>query len=157
MTNVTQHQRPGVYSVYAASSALSGAGGGRAAGLAAVCEKGTAGKLYTVTSSQQAAELFGADSDMTAALRLLLRNGASRVHAVPVSGESGYPAAFALLEGVEEMAVVVCESTALATQQALRDSVREASENRRERLCVLPGGAGETVEALTSRAAGLNC
>ena len=156
MTNVTQHQRPGVYSVYEASSVLGGTGGGKAAAIAAVSTQGTAGKLYSLASYEEGVAAFGAAGDLTAAIRLLFQNGASKVYAVPVSGESGYAAAFQALELVEEVAVVVCGSATLTTQQALRDSVKSASANRRERLAVVPGGGEEGVEALLQRALAIN-
>ena len=47
--SVTTHERPGVYSSYDASAAVSG-GGGRLVGLAAVNTKAAANTAYTVTS-----------------------------------------------------------------------------------------------------------
>ena len=40
---VTTHERPGVYSVYEASSLISGVSGAKWVGLAAICTTGTAG------------------------------------------------------------------------------------------------------------------
>ena len=97
--NVTQHQRPGVYSVYDASSALAANQGGKTAAVAAVSVQGEPGKPRLFTGYDQAAEAFGADSDLARAIDLLLQNGAAKVYAVPVAAESGYPDAFAALEG----------------------------------------------------------
>lgn len=154
--NVTEHQRPGVYSVYDASSAVSVSTGGRAAAIAAVCSRGTAGKVYALNSYEQAVAAFGAEENITAYVELLFANGAAKVYAVPVAGESGYGDAFGALEKLEEVAVVACDSTTLTTQQALRDSVRSASASRRERLAVVCGGANETAAQLVERAHGLN-
>ena len=155
--NVTEHQRPGVYSVYRAASGLSGRRGRGMAGVVAVCTaKGEAGTVYPLNSLEEAAAAFGQGETLTRLAGLLLQNGAARVYAVPVAGEEGYAAAFAALEKVEELAVICCDSTALAVQQSLRDSVKSASENRRERLAVVCGQAGETVEELKTRAKGLN-
>lgn len=41
-------------------------------------------------------------------------------------------------------------------QQALRDHAASAAQDRKERIAVVPGGAGETVTQLTTRAASLN-
>ena len=156
--NVTEHQRPGVYSVYSASSAVSGRRGRGMAGVVAVCTgKGEAGKVYPLNSLEEAVASFGEKEALTRLTGLLLRNGAARVYAVPVAGAEGYAAAFAALEKVEDLAVICCDSTTLTVQQCLRDSVKKASENRRERLAVVAGGEGENVEALKSRAKGLNC
>ena len=54
------------------------------------------------------------------------------------------------------LAVVLCGSTDQSVQQKLRDSVKEASANRRERLCVVAGAAGESEEKLLARAQALN-
>ena len=155
--NVTEHQRPGVYSVYEASSAVSSQAGGRAAAVAAVCAKGTPGQVYALDSVEQGAGEFGGGELLTELAELLFRNGAAKVYAVPVADEAGYGAAFAALERVEDIAVVVCGSDALAVQQELRDSVKRASESRRERLAVVCGGEGETAAELVERAGGLNC
>jgi len=162
--NVTEHQRPGVYSVYDASSALWGRTGGRAAAVAAVCSKGEAGKVYPLTGYEQAVTAFTATEAMTELVKALFANGAAKIYAVPVTaptagsnGLAGYKAAFGAIEGVEDVAAVICDSTDLSVQQALRDSVKAASEARRERLAVVCGDNDETAAALSERAGGLNC
>lgn len=162
--SVTEHQRPGVYSVYDASSALWGRTGGRAAAVVAVCSKGEAGKVYPLTGYEQAVTLFTAGEAMTGLVKALFANGAAKVYAVPVTapatgsnGLAGYKAAFAAIEGVEDVAVVACDSTDLTVQQALRDSVKTSSAARRERLALVCGAVGETAAALSERAGGLNC
>lgn len=97
-------------------------------------------------------EAFG----LTALVKLLLANGAARVLAVPVANENGYEAAFALVQEQEGVNVVICDSEKLAVQQKLRDSVMSASAERRERIAVVAGAAGETAEALVKRAGELN-
>lgn len=156
--NVTTHQRPGVYSAYDASTIVSGSGGGRLVGLAAVNTVATAGEVQTITSYEKAVAAFGSDGDedMAELIRLALKNGAGGVKAVAVANEEGYDAAFALLEQEEDLAVVLCGSTDQSVQQKLRDSAVKAAENRRERLCVVAGAAGESEEALIARAEALN-
>ncbi|MCI9263467.1 MAG: phage tail sheath protein [Oscillospiraceae bacterium] len=154
---VTEHQRPGVYSVYDASSAVRGNRGGRAVGLVGVCDKLTAGKAEHFGSCQQAESRLGAGEPMTELIRVLFSNGAGQVWAVAAEDEAGYEAAFAALEKVEDLAAVVCDSGEERVQQKLRDSVKNASANRRERLAVVFGSEGETVETLVERAGGLNC
>lgn len=143
MERVTNHERPGVYSAYTATAA---AQRGNRRGIAAVIaesRKGTAGTLYALGSYRQAAETFGAEDGLTALVKILLANGAARVLAVPVAEESGYAAAFALVQEQEGVNVVVCDSEKLAVQQKLRDSVMSASAERRERIAVVAGAAGE--------------
>lgn len=156
--SISVHQRPGVYSSYGASAVVSGRGTGRLVGLAAVNTQAEAGKVQTITSYERAVAVFGSGGpeDMAELIRLALKNGASGVAAVPVADESGYEAAFAQLGRLEDIALVICGSTDPAVEKALRDSVAEASDMRRERLCVLAGGRDEGVEELIQRAKDLN-
>ena len=156
--SITVHQRPGVYSSYDASAVVSGRGSGRLVGLAAVNTAAQAGTVQTVTSYDQAVALFGSGGaeDMAELIRLALKNGASGVAAVAAASEEGYQEAFALLAGVENVAAVICGSTELEVQKGMRASAVEASERRRERLCVAAGAAGESVDEWIARAKELN-
>ena len=156
--NIAVHQRPGVYSSYDASSVVSGSGAGRLVGIVAVNTKATAGVAQTVTTYDQAVTAFGSggEEDLAEMIRLALRNGASGVVAVPVANAQGYEDAFEQMAGLENIAVVLCDSTEGEVQQALRDSVEAASQARRERLAVVAGEADETVSELVARAKELN-
>ena len=154
--STTIHERPGVYSSYDASAVISSSGGGRTVGLAAVLSDGDTGALVTLNRYEDAVSAFGEGENLTKLAQILFRNGAAKVLAVPVSGQEQYQTAFDLLAAEEDISVVVCDSTALTVQQALRQSVCEASEARRERIAVVGGGADEDVEDLVERAQGLN-
>ena len=154
--SVTSHARPGVYSVYEASAVVTGGTRRGKAAVAARSQGGTPGTLYELGSYQEAAEAFGKEDGLTELVKVLMANGAARVAAVPVGEEEDYAGAFALLEGQEDVKVVVCDSETLTVQQGLRDSVIAASQARRERIAVVPCAAGETVSQLTARAQGLN-
>jgi len=154
--NVTVHQRPGVYSAYDASSAVHGSGRGKMVGLAAVNAAAEAGVVTVVTSYEKAVSLFGTEGDMAQLIRLALKNGASSVAAVAVADETGYEAAFAALAGVEAVGLVFCDSVDVEIQKKLKESVAKASAARMERIAVVAGAAGETVEELVARAAQLN-
>lgn len=158
--NLTTHERPGVYSSYDASTLVRGSGGHKTVGLAAINTVADAGVPITVTSYEGAVAAFGSQAgaqDMAELIRIALLNGASAVVAVPVANEEGYQAAFETLSGIETISVMLCDSTALTVQQALRDSVLSASSARRERIAVVAGAANENVSALVERAKGLNC
>lgn len=158
--NLTTHERPGVYSSYDASTLVRGSGGHKTVGLAAINSVAAAGVPITVTSYEAAVAAFGSQEgiqDMAELIRVALLNGAAAVVAVPVANEEGYEAAFETLGGVENIGVMLCDSTQLTVQQALRDSVLSASAARRERIAVVGGSAGEDVTALVERAKGLNC
>lgn len=156
--SISVHQRPGVYSSYDASAVVSGREPGRVVGIAAVNTQAGAGVVHMITSYDRAVAVFGSSGaeDMAELIRLALKNGASAVAAVPVADESGYEEAFNLLAGVENIALVLCGSTDIGVQKKLRDSVAEASDMRRERLCVLAGGKDESVDGLIARAGELN-
>ena len=153
--SITAHERPGVYTSYEASAAVSAAVGRKNVALAVKLEN-PAQDMWKITRYEQAVEAFGAEraEGPTALVRLLLQNGAAQVAVFPVEGE-GYADAFAAMLA-EDVAVVVCDSTQLAVQQALVNSVVEASAAQKERICVLAGGKDETVDALVARAAELN-
>ena len=153
------HERPGVYSVYDTSSAVSGGRAVRAIGVAAKAAKGTVDKPVTVTGWAAGVSAFGEDetAGMSTILRLLFENGASAVTAVRVADTGAaedYARAFAAL-GREDVQVLVCDSGELAVQKALRDAVAEASALRRERIAVV-GCAEAEVSDLVSRAAELS-
>ncbi|MBR4099229.1 MAG: phage tail sheath subtilisin-like domain-containing protein [Clostridium sp.] len=153
--SVTTHERPGVYSAYDVSSVVSGSDGSKVVGLAAVNASAEIGAAYTITTYDQAVSTFGAGENMTELIRVVLLNGAAGVIAVPVeAGE--YDDAFALLGSMEEIAVMLCDSTDVTVQQALRDTVQAASAARRERIAVVGCAAGETVAQLVTRAQALN-
>ena len=156
--NVTVHQRPGVYSAYDASSAVSGNSGGKVVGVVAVNTVAQANVVRTITSYDQAVTIFGSNGseDMAALIRLALRNGASAVAAVAVASAEDYESGFAALAAVENVGFVLCDSTDAAVQQKLRESVIQASNARRERIAIVAGGAGESVENLIVRAKALN-
>lgn len=155
MSDLTIHERPGVYSAYDASSVVDRAAGAKTVAVAAL-GGGEAGKAYELTRYEQAVTAFGENDPMTGLVRLLFLNGAAAVVAVPVKEETEYQAAFDALAQREDIGVVVCDSTTLSVQQALRDSVNAASEARRERVAVVRGGESETVSQLAARAQEIN-
>ena len=155
MSAVTTHERPGVYSVYTVSAAVTGSARRGTAAIAAQSAGGTVGTVYAITSYAQAAEAFGESDGLTALVKLMLANGAGKVLATPVRS-SDYAAAFALLAAEEDVEVVTCDSASLSIQQGLRDSVESASQARRERIAVVCAAPAETAAQMVTRAAGLN-
>ena len=156
---ILTHERPGVYSQFDASSVVSGAPGARFVGAAGVCPNGAAADPLIVTNYAQAVSLFGGEGGgLTELIRLILRGGAARVAAMPIvkasPGVNDYKAAFAALNDVEDLPILVCDSADLSVQQALRDAVRDASEARRERVAVVGLNADEPT-LLTARAKAL--
>ncbi|MDE6454894.1 MAG: phage tail sheath subtilisin-like domain-containing protein [Dysosmobacter sp.] len=153
------HERPGVYSAYDTSSAVSGGRAARTVGVAAKAARGAVDKPVTVTGWAAGAAAFGEDetAGMSTILRLLFENGASAVTAVRVAEEGAaedYARAFAAL-GQSDVQVLVCDSGEAAVHQALRAAVEEASALRHERIAVV-GCDGAEVSELTARAAELN-
>lgn len=156
-------QRPGVYSSFTASSTTSGRMGGRAVAVVAASIIGTTGKVYTLTDSAQAVSAFEKESMLSKMATALFANGAGKVYAVRANsssgnnGNSGYEAAFAALEKLDDVAVIVCDSTDASVHLKLSQSVVTSSENRRERLGVICAGTGETASEVVTRASNLNC
>lgn len=156
MSAVTAHERPGVYSVYEASSVVSSAPRNGTAAIAAISTGGTSGTLYSITGYAEAVTAFGSGDALTGLVGLLLRNGAAKVLAVPVASSAGYSDAFTLLGAQENVRVVTCDSSDLTVQQALRNSVEAVSQMQRERIAVVCGGSSATVSQLVTHAGGIN-
>ena len=152
---ITNHERPGVYSVYDASSLVRGKGVKQTA-LIALADMGDGRKVYPWYTYAQAVETLGETNEMAELARLLFLNGAAAVFGIPVSEAEQYVDALAAAEVLENIGMLVCDSTDLTVQQAVRDSVEDSSEARRERIAVLPGGSEETVSELCIRAQSLN-
>ena len=153
MSVITKHERPGVYSSYEASALTAGSNRGRAVAVVAAGPEESQGQIFAWSSYSRAVADVG-QCTLSDLARLALKNGAGLVYGV-AAGEN-YEEAFSKAAEIEDVMVVVCDSTDLTVQQALRAMVEECSAGRRERIAVVGGAAGETVSALISRAAGLN-
>ena len=154
-----RHERPGVYSVYDASSVTSAGRAAKRIGVAALAVKGTANTAVTLTGYGAGVEAFGEDGadtpGMSTLLKLLFANGASTVYAVRVGAGGGleaYQAAFAALANCD-VQVVVCDSSELTIQKALKTAVETASAARGERIGVI---GGDTAAQLVTRAEAIN-
>ena len=82
--SMTKHERPGVYSSYDASSVSAAGVGTKTVGVAAKAVKGTVGQPVTLTGYTEGVNVFGEETDgagMSALVRLLFANGASKVQA----------------------------------------------------------------------------
>ena len=156
--SVTVHQRPGVYSSYDAGSVTRGRDRGAVVGLVGVDRKAPAGVVEIMTSYDRAVTAFAANGPegMAELVRLALGNGASAVAAVAVADSGSYADGFAALEQLEEVSVVICDSTEELVQQAMRDSVKRASRVRRERIAVAACPKSADVEGCVARAKSLN-
>lgn len=154
MKAATNHERPGVYSSYEMSSLTAAAAGGGSVAVVAAMAGADGKESYQWTSYSRAVGDVG-DCALSQLARLAIRNGAGMVYGVPAGQD--YTAAFATVAAMEDVDVVVCDSSDLAVQQALKTVVQECSAARRERIAVVGGAAGESAAQLVERAAGLNC
>ena len=160
MMTATTHERPGVYSSYEASSlTAASAGGGKVAVIAVAGDLEKGKDYYQWTSCSRAADV--GDCTLSKMAQLAIRNGAGAVYGIPVKtgegGEADYEAAFAVAADIEDVSVVVCDSTKETVQNLLKEMVEKCSRARKERIAVVGGEAGELVADLVKRAEGLNC
>ena len=155
MSMTVQHERPGVYSSYEASSLTAASVRGGAVAIIAKADKEDAQKVYTWSSYSRAAGDVGACT-LSEMARLAIRNGAGLVYGLPVKTDEGYDDAFVLAAGLEDVAVAVCDSDDQDVQKKLMEMARTCSAARKERIAVVGGRAAETVEQLTTRAKALN-
>ena len=154
MNAVTKHERPGVYSSYETSSLTAAAAGGGNVAVVAAVDQAECEKSYQWTSFSRAAADVG-DCLLSRMAQLAIRNGAGVVYGVPAGQD--YTAALATVAALDNVSVVVCDSSTLSVQQALKAMVQECSAARRERIAVVGGAQDETVEQLVQRAGQLNC
>ncbi len=153
---IVQHERPGVYSSYEASSLTAAAGRGRAVAIAARTDKKDGAKAYSWSSYSRAVGDVG-ECALSQMARLAIRNGAGLVYGIPVEADEDYDGAFAQAAELEDVAVVTCDSDDAATQKKLMDMVQACSAARKERIAVVGGKAAETADQLIARAKTLNC
>ena len=162
MITQIKHERPGVYSSYETSSLTAAStGGGKVAVVADAGNLENGKDFYQWTSYSRAAADVG-ECDLSRLAQLAIRNGAGAVYGIPVKSAEGgdeesYKKAFDVAAAIEDVSVVVCDSTDLKVQQKLKDMVLECSEARKERIAVVGGEANESVDRLVERADGLNC
>ena len=165
MIAAIRHERPGVYSSYETSSlTAASANGGKVAVIAAVDNSMDSTEdvksVYQWTSYSKAAADVS-ECTLSRLAQLAIRNGAGTVYGIPVrtggDNEENYGAAFDTAAAIEDVSVVVCDSTDLKVQQKLKNMVLGCSEARRERIAVVGGRDGESVAELVERAEGLNC
>ncbi len=154
MSAGTKHERPGVYSSYEASGLTAAAAGGGSVAVIAAMDGADGKKSYQWTSYSRAAADVG-DCLLSRMAQLAIRNGAGVVYGVPAGQD--YTAALATVAALDNVSVVVCDSSTLSVQQALKAMVQECSAARRERIAVVGGAQDETVEQLVQRAGQLNC
>ena len=158
-----RHERPGVYSVYDASSVTSAGRAAKRIGVAALAVKGTANTAVTLTGYGAGVEAFGrgqrrhAGHEHPAEAAVCQRRihglrGAGRVQA---ADQAAYQAAFAAPWLSYDVQVVVCDSSEVNIQKALKTAVETASAARGERIGVI-GGSGDTAAQLVTRAAAVN-
>ena len=168
MITQIKHERPGVYSSYETSSlTAASAGGGKVAVIASAGSLEDGKDFYQWTSYSRAAADVG-ECALSRMAQLAIRNGAGAVYGIPVktvevegddddSGEKyDYDAAFEVAAAIEDVSVVVCDSDDVTVQQKLREMVETCSAARKERIAVVGGKAGESVEDLIKRASDLN-
>ena len=153
MSEITTHERPGVYSAYQASALTAAVSGGGAVCVVADAGSHEGAGPYTWTSYSRALSAVG-QCALSELARLALKNGAGVVYGVPAG--ASYTAAIGVAGRLDGVSVVVCDSTELTVQQTLRTMVEECAAARKERIAVVAGAANESVEQLIARAAGLN-
>ena len=154
--------RPGVYTSYELSGVLSSGLAVGTVAVAAVALSGTAGTVYDITSYAAAIEQFGKGSAMAALIKILILNGVSHVKAVPVATGSGqtadisdYMAAFAALSDIDDVKIVICDSTQVSVHEKLKDSILSADERCAYRIGIVEGSG--SVSEIVQAAENLNC
>ncbi|MFI3250342.1 MAG: phage tail sheath subtilisin-like domain-containing protein [Eubacteriales bacterium] len=154
----TSYERPGVYSSYEASSVVEYATGRKQVGLVAVCESATPNEVRTITSASDGVKVYG-EGLMSSLIGYALQNGALAVVAIAIAEGTieGYESGISILDNVESLPLIICDSTDLEVQQKIRDHVLLASEGRKERIAIFACGSDVENSAICEQANGLNC
>ncbi len=152
---IVQHERPGVYSSYEASSLTAAMDRGGAVAVIAGADKEDGAKLYSWSSYSRALNDVG-ENALSRMARLAIRNGARLVYGIPVKTDEGYDAAFALAAGLEDADILVCDSDDQNIQKKLLETALTCSAARKERIAVAGGKAAETADELIARAKTFN-
>lgn len=157
MSTIT-HERPGVYSSYDTSTVVSAGVSTKTVGLAAKAASGQTGQPLRITSYTACTETFGENCLMSELTRLLFLNGAASVVCVRIPDDASstdYEEFFRILDPIEDIRVVVCDTNDPDAIQSMLAAVSSASKNRRERIAVA-GCAGKTVQNDISNANSCN-
>lgn len=147
-------QRPGVYSDYQTSGILYSKKSGKSIAIVAKSSAET-NKIYTIQKLSDAQTIFGKDSIMYSLCKTIFENGANNILAIS-SGDSdeNYTSAFKILEEMDGINVVICDSTNVTIQQLLMQSIVSASLNKKERIGVI--AAAENQSELADWASSFN-
>ena len=135
--SIVFHERPGVYSDYTASSVNASGGGSKTVALIGVstAEPG----LYTVTSLTDGVTAFGDGSELGRMLTAAYENGAGTVLAYSLASDTAENYASAIAAVMAEKAASYCAvgSDSVTVQQALRDAIAAASQQKGECIGVV--------------------
>ncbi|MDO4749593.1 MAG: phage tail sheath subtilisin-like domain-containing protein [Eubacteriales bacterium] len=135
------NERPGVYSYCTVSSSLTSASRGAVIGIAACALTGSALTVSSIDSWNDAVSLFGENSNLARLIKVLFRNGAASVRAVPAAvGENpspsvqDYSSAFQSLITDPNIRIMICDSRAADVHSAMRSLITlnapEGSQHR---------------------------
>ena len=145
-------QRPGVYSDYQASGILYSKKTSKTIGIVAKSSILAANTMYTLGRLSDVEATFGTDSMMYTLCKVAFENGANSICAISAGdSDENYAAAFALLEGIDGISVVLCDSTEASVQQLLMQSVIAASQNKKERIGVIAAAQAQEELATWAR------
>ena len=143
-------ERPGVYSNYEASGVIYRHSSSRTIGIVAK-SSAEIGKIYNITKASDAESIFGKSGLMFNLCDISLKNGAYKISAVSVGdSDENYQGAFDLLNAVDDICAIICDSENLSIQNLLKTSVISASENLRERIGIVAAAQDETLSTWTT-------
>lgn len=137
-------ERPGIYSDYNTSGIFYTKNIGKSIAIVAQLNVEVS-TVYTVTKLSDAQVLFGIEGIIISLCKAAFDNGAYSIVIISAgSQEEGYELAFRKLKEIDNISVVICDSTDSAVQQLLAESVIDASQNKKERIGILAAPEGKT-------------
>lgn len=147
---------PGVYTSYEVSNYITSSQTADTIGLAAAVYQAMDEDTYTISSYAQAKTLFG-DCPMTTLISQIIKNGAAKIIAIPLTCEStavpttaAYTTAFSSLMANTEPKYLICDSRLTAVHGAMKTAILSStSEATKYRIGIVEfaGSVSEIEEA----------
>ncbi|HAN43797.1 MAG TPA: hypothetical protein DCP97_00250 [Ruminococcaceae bacterium] len=149
-------QRPGVYTDYTVSSIMGRGGSTKFAAVAAKAASGKDSEVFVCDSYAQAVGRYFTDTEnanICTILKLLFSSGVGRVYCAAVSAATqdelnDYLTALALLEPIDNIGAIICDSENPQVVAAAAKSAAKSSQSLRERIAYC--GIADTAAAIST-------
>lgn len=142
--NIIAKQRPGVYSDYETSGILYSKKTGKSIAIAAKSNAET-NTVFNLQKLSDVQTIFGSDNLAYSMCKTAFENGIHNICAISVGdSDENYANAFDIIEKLDGISAVICDSSAASVQQLLMQSVVNSSLNKKERIGIISASENQT-------------